>query len=186
MPNADLIYSADLAGCGCCGTSSSPVPDAGQKPGCGCQNGVYWMPPPPPPDFPPPYPPMPPYPPPHPFPPFPPCPCPDPIPEPKKTSTEGQICKLSKKANVINKMIEAIETKKKDVIVKAGGLSYNFNNVDYEPEGWTGTGEDSSYADTVLQMLKFERATIMAKIKELSDQLDDEVEDSTGVPKAGD
>lgn len=29
MPNADLIYNADLASCGCCGTSSSPVPDAG-------------------------------------------------------------------------------------------------------------------------------------------------------------
>ena len=132
MPNADLIYNCD-----CCGTADRAVQPAGQKPGCDCGKGVYWMPPPPPPDFPPPYPPCP----------------PEPTPEPKKGSIEAKICKLSKKAAVINKMIDFVENKKKDVIIKVGGVSYNFANIDMEVKGWDAPNEGHSYADTVLVML---------------------------------
>ena len=170
MPNADLVYNSDLAACEC-GASSASASDAGQKPGCGCQNGVYWMPPPPPPDFPPPYPPVPPYPPPY---PYPPCPCPDP--EPKKKSIEGQICKLSKKAAVITKMIENLETKKKDVIIKIGDSSYNFGNIDLEVEGW----DDGSYAATVQKILEKELALIKAKIAELAAEIGEEADQIGG------
>lgn len=173
MPNADLIYNCD-----CCGTADRAVQPAGQKPGCDCGN-VYFIPPPPP-DFPPPYPPYPPYPPP--YPPFPPCP-PEPTPEPKQGSTESKICKLSKKAAVINKMIDFVENKKKDVIIKTGGVSYNFGNIDLEVNGWEAENEGHSYADTVLVMLQHERALIMAEIKELSDELDDEATGDGSIPE---
>lgn len=175
MPNADLIYNCD-----CCGTADRQVQPAGQKPGCDCGQGIYRMPPPPP-DFPPPYPPYPPYPPPYPCPPFPPCPEPDP--EPKKGSTESKICKLSKKAAVINKMIDFVENKKKDVIIKTGGVSYNFGNIDLEVSGWEAENEGHSYADTILVMLQHERALIMAEIKELSDELDDEATGDGSIPE---
>ena len=172
MPNADLIYNCD-----CCGTADRAVQPAGQKPGCDC-GSAYFMPPPPP-DFPPPYPPYPPYPP----PPMPyPYPCPEPTPEPKQGSTESKICKLSKKAAVINKMIDFVENKKKDVIIKTGGVSYNFGNIDLEVSGWEAENEGHSYADTILVMLQHERALIMAEIKELSDELDDEVTGDESIP----
>lgn len=170
MPNADIIYSADLARQGCCGDNASTA--ASSTAGCDCQKGIYWMPPPPPPDFPPPYPPCPPYPPP--CPPYPPCPCPDP--EPKKKSVEGQICKLSKKAAVITKMIENLETKKKDVIIKIGDSSYNFGNIDLEVEGW----DDGSYAATVQKILEKELALIKAKIAELAAEIGEEADQIAG------
>ena len=64
--------------------------------------------PPPPMPFPPYFPPpKPPYYPPYPVPPI------DPDPEPEKGSVSQQICKLSRKANVITKMLENLEQKKK-------------------------------------------------------------------------
>ena len=164
MPNNELIYPADLAHKdGCCEVRQSTNT-------CGYPNGVYWMPPPPPCDYPPPFPPCPPYPNPH------PCPCPSEEIPVKKTSIEGKICKLSKKAAAVNRMIENLETKKKDFILKAGDTSYNFGNVDLEVENW----EDGSYADTALKVLKFELSLIKTKIADLSTQLGEEIDGSGG------
>lgn len=151
MSKKDMIYPADIIPCGC-GTVNGNIPDAGQKPGCGCDNGVYWMPPPE--CYP--YPPFPPYP----FPPHP-CPPPEPEPEPKKGSIEAQICKLSKKAAIINKMIDFVENKKKDVIIKTGGVSYNFANIEMDVKDWDSPDGGHSYAGTVLSILQHERALIM-------------------------
>ena len=123
-----------------------------------------------------PVPPFPPYfPPPKPYP-YPPCPHPfppEPEPEPEKGSVSQQICKLSRKANVITKMLENLEQKKKDVIINIGGLSYNFGNIDLDlGEGWP----DGSYAATVKTILEYELGLIKAKIAELAEELGDEAD----------
>lgn len=163
MPNLDCVHNSDLA-----------AYEAG-KGDCNCNhNGLYWGPacppfPPPPPDYP--------------FPPFPPCPphphpCPDPDvdPEPKKNSIEGQICKLSKKAAAINRMLDNLENKKKDVIIKIGDTSFNFGNIDAEYKDWA----DTSYAATVKTILEHQRGLIQAEIKRLAEELDEEVDTTAG------
>ena len=168
MPNVDCVHNSDLAMYG----------NEGKKKDCHCNDGIYWGPtcppfPPMPPDYPcPPFPP--------PFPPFPPCPPhpfpPEPEPEPKKNSIEAQICKLSKKCAMINRMLDNLEAKKKDVVIKVGDTSFNFGNIDAEIKDWT----DGSYAATVKTILEHQRGLIQAEIKELAEQLDDEVENTTG------
>lgn len=171
MPNIDKPQNSDMY----------QYPDYSKKNGCKCGDvGIYLGPacppfPPMPPDYP--YPPCPPCPPP-PFPPFPPFPPqPGPEPEPGKSSKEAQICKLSKKAAMINRMLENLETKKKDVIIKVGDTSFNFGNIDAEIKDWA----DGSYAATVKTILEHQRSLIQAQIKELADELDDdEVETTPG------
>ena len=160
MASNQLIYPADIAAYKDC---KCPAPDEQD-----------WCPA----EFPPPYPPRPVYPCPVPPPPFPwPIPpCPPPPPEPKKTSTEGKICKLSKKAAIVNKMIEGLETKKKDFIMKVGDATYNFGNTDLEVDNW----DDGSYADTALKVLKFELALIKNKIAELSAEIGEEADNLGG------
>jgi len=46
----------------------------------------------------------------------------------KKSSVEAQICKLSKKAAAIKKMIENFVEKNKNAIIKIGDASYNFGS----------------------------------------------------------
>ena len=160
MPNADNIYNSDI----CC------YPEYNKKEDCHCHDGMYWGPPVPPP--PPPYiPPVPPMPPDYPYPPrpIPPCPCPCPDEDVKKNSIEGQICKLSKKASTINKMLKNLEDRKKDVFIKIGEVSYNFGNIDAEVADW----DDGNYAGTVKRILENERSVIQAEIKTLADELDD-------------
>ena len=169
MPNVDLVHNSDL----------SIYQNCGKKKDCHCDDGMYWGPvcppfPPMPPDYP--YPPCPPFPPPFPPPPFP----PEPEPEPKKNSKEAEICKLSKKAAMINRMLDNLETKKKDVIIKVGDTSFNFGNIDAEIKDWA----DGSYAATVKTILEHQRTLIQAKIKELADGLDDEVENLGGIEDA--
>ena len=101
----------------------------------------------------------------------------------KKSSTEGQICKLSKKAAALNRLLANMNEKKKDVIIKIGDTSFNFGNVDAEYSGWDEDGE-KSYAATVKKIIEHQRGLIMAKIKELADTLDDEAEGATGVEDA--
>lgn len=160
MPNVDVVHNADLA---------NLIPS--QK-DCSChREGYYWGPPipplppippvPPPPDYP--FPPFPPY-------PYPPCPSTPDDSDVKKNSLEGQICKLSKKAATINKMIDNLDNKKKDIIIKVGDVSFNFGNVDAEIEDW----EDGNYADTVRKILVHQRAAIQTEIKKLADELDGE------------
>ena len=170
MPNADLIHNADLAVRGCCGDNINMAATDTSGKTCECGKGIYWMPPPCPPDYPPPYPVIPPYPPPV------PCPCPIPEPEPKRKSTEGKICKLSKKAAIVTRMIENLETKKKDVIIKIGDSSYNFGNIDLEVDGW----DDGSYAATVQKILEKELALIKAKIAELAAEIGEEADQIAG------
>ena len=168
MPNVDKPQNSDMY----------LYPDYSKKE-CKCKdNGMYWGPvcppfPPMPPDYP--YPPFPPFPPFPPVPPVPPCP-PEPEPEPGKNSKEAQICKLSKKAAMINRMLENLETKKKDVIIKVGDTSFNFGNIDTEVTDWA----DGSYAATVKTILEHQRGLIQAEIKKLADELDDEVEQTAG------
>ena len=155
MPNIDCVHNSDLY----------MYPDYSK--GCECNpNGMTWGPPVPPPPFPPCPPPG------YPFPPYwPPFPPVDPVdPDEKKDSKEAQICKLSKKAAAINRMLENLETKKKDVIIKVGDTSFNFGNIDATYTGW----EDGSYAATVKRMLEHQRGLIQEQIKTLADELDDE------------
>lgn len=172
MPQLDLVHNSDLAIYGQNGQSQSTGNNGNNG-----NNGMIWGPPcqcppfPPPPPF---YPPLPPCPVP------PPAPQPEPEPEPKKNSTEGQICKLSKKAAVINRMIDNLNNKKKDVIIKIGDASYNFGNIDTEITGWA----DGSYAATILPILQDQLSRIQAEIKKLADELDDTEEAVAGVETA--
>lgn len=165
MPNVNLIHDSDMSIYkNCCGTKP-----ADNNIDCGCNGGYVWMPPPPKPcDYPPP-------PSSYCYPPTPSCDCGDEVPM-KKSSKESQICKLSKKAAVINRMIEGVEVKKKDVIIKVGDTSYNFGNIELEVEEWTAVDEagGDSYADTVLAILKKELSLIKDKIAELAQELDEE------------
>lgn len=161
MPNADLIYNADIAPRDCCGNVKGNVSVGTGD--CICHPYPVY----PPADFPPPYPPYPPYPNPNPCPPPPPCPCPPP-PEPKKTSTEGKICKLSKKAAIVSRMIDGLENKNKDFIMKVGDATYNFGSVALEVDGWKAE-EEKSYAETAIEILTFELGLIKSKIAELSE-----------------
>ena len=182
MPLADLIYGQDVAykpdflqrgenmnnTCNC-----NIKPEEPMEVGYGC------IPVPPPMPVPPPYWPPRPFPP---FPPYPPIPRPDdPDVEPAKGSVEAQICKLSKKASTISKMLENLEEKKKDAIIKVGEVSYNFGNIDLEIQDW----EDGSYAATVKKILEFELNAIKVKIAELAGEIGDEVTSSTDGPIAG-
>lgn len=183
MAIADLVYNADIArkpdlykgddrmSCGC------EIVNNGSGTGTGLpvEVGYPWIP-------------VPPCPPPMPWPPCPPYPpCPTPVPpidpdeEPKKGSVEAQICKLSKKASAITKMIENLEEKKKDVVIKVGEVSYNFGNIDLEIQNW----EDGSYAATVKKILDFELSAIKAKIAELAAEIGDEATSNTDGPVAG-
>lgn len=113
-------------------------------------------------------------PPPYPYPPYPNPPF-DPDVEPDKGSTSQKICKLSRKANIITKMLENLETKKKDVIINIGGVSYNFGNIDLDlGDGWL----DGSYAATVKRMLEYELSLIKTKIAELAEEIGEEAAES--------
>ncbi len=171
MPIADIVANRDIA----------KIPFQIQKEGdnmnneiqsCECKPsvGYGWIPVPPPP-----MPVQPPCCPPHyPYPPYPNPPI-DPDIEPDKGSTSQKICKLSRKANVITKMLENLETKKKDVIINVGGVSYNFGNIDLDlGDGWL----DGSYAATVKRMLEYELGLIKTKIAELAEEIGEEAAES--------
>lgn len=178
MPIADIVANQDIA----------YKPDFIQRgenmKDCNCNAGVNkdqievgypWCPPSPVPVPPPYYPPKP-------WPPYPPMPRPDdPDVEPAKGSVEAQICKLSKKASTISKMLENLEEKKKDVIIKVGEVSYNFGNIDLEITDW----DKGSYAATVQTILEFELNAIKTKIAALAAEIGDEATSSTDGPVAG-
>ena len=177
MPRADLVAGRDLYNLHSCALKegddnmSENVMD-----NCTCkpEAGYPWIPVPP--VVPPPMPVPLPY-----YPPFPVPPCPPPFPpipdEPKEGSVAQQICKLSRKANIITKMLENLETRKKDVIITIGGVSYNFGNIDLDlGEGWP----DGSYAATVKTILEYELSLIKTKIAELATELGEEADNLTG------
>lgn len=172
-PIGDLVYNADIAHNGNIleilkngdDKMSENVMD-----NCTCHGhaeaGYPWIIPPPMP-----CPPCPPYP----YPPYPIPPEPTPTPEPDAGSTAQKICKLSRKANVITKMLENLETKKKDVIINIGGVSYNFGNIDLDlGDGWI----DGSYAETVKKILTYELNLIKTKIAELAEEIGEQTDDS--------
>lgn len=134
---------------------------------CKPEPGYPWFVPPCPVPVPPPMP--------YPYPPYPhPTPVPTPDVEPEKDSASQQICKLSRKASVITKMLNAIDTQKKDVFIATGGLTYNFGNIDLDlGEGWP----DGSYAATVKRILNYELSLIKTKIAELAEEIGEEVDD---------
>ena len=170
---ADIIYPADLRvqNEDCCNMNINAI-NSSTADKCGC-GPHYWMQPMPP-EYPaPPFPMYPPY-------PAPPCPCPPPEPPLKKSSIEGKICRLSKKVATINRMIDNLEKKKKDVIIKVGDTSYNFGNILLEVEGWEEGEEGSSYAETVLKILKKERELIQEEIKALAEELTEDTADELG------
>lgn len=189
MPRVDLVYNSDLYAL----TNAKGDDNMSEKvmDNCSCTCPTVGYPwastipvPPPMPNVdakcPPPMPPMPPWPYP-PYPPYPVPPCPPPFPpidpDTDKGSTSQQICKLSRKANIITKMIENLETKKKDVIITIGGVSYNFGNVNLDlGEGWP----DGSYAATVKKILEYELGLIKTKIAELAEELGEEADSLTG------
>ena len=168
MPIADLVYNQDIAR----RPDIFPTNSGGENMEnknceCGCKPEQGWMPVPPvPPVVPCPIPPAP-WPP---YPPYPIPPAPTPDPEPPKGSVAQQICKLSRKANTIDKMIDKINVNKKDVVLSVGGLTYNIGNVEADVEGWT----DGAYADTIVRILQFELDRIKLEIAELAEQLGDD------------
>lgn len=184
MPNVNLVHDSDLSiykNMCCC----SEIDKNKDKDGCSCNcmpdcGEFYWS------TFKPPYPPMPPnYPPPppsimppYPFPPPPHhCDCEE-KPSVPSSSNEAKICQLSKQAATINRMIDGVKNKKRDVIIKVNDTSYNFGNIDLKVEGWKSTVEKDngdSYADTVLVILETELGLIKKKIGELANSLDAEV-----------
>ena len=184
MPNSDIIAACELnmKNENCCNCSQ---PD-NTAPSC----PTYWSPYPPPPPFPfpkpgfpygcPPIPPCPPYPNPNPCD----CSCGDgteELPDAKVGSIEKQICRLSKKAATINRMIDNLNKKKRDVIIKVGDASYNFGNISIDVEKLseklaTIESESKNYAEIVNDMLEAERALIQDEIKELAGKLETEAE----------
>lgn len=169
MPIADVLMNADIAmypGGKCC-PSGKDNQDDNKK--CNC--GQMWFIPPCPP-MPRDYPPCPPY-------PYPCVPPVEPVPL-KKSSIEAQICKLSKKAAAIKKMIDNFTNKNKDAIIKIGEASYNFGSyvvIGKDEEGQK-TEEDSAYGKKILEILNEELAAIKSKMQELATQLDEEDETS--------
>lgn len=169
MPIADVLMNADIAMYpdGYCFPSGKDNQDDKK---CDCGEKMWCIPPRPPKpiDYPP-------------YPPF--CyPCVPPVePTPLKTSSvEAQICKLSKKAAAIKKMIDNFTNKNKDAIIKIGEASYNFGSyvVIGKDEHGEKTEEDSVYGKSILEILNEELAAIKAKMQELATQLDEEDETS--------
>ena len=158
MPNADIVYNADIAKKpGCCDGNNTT------NSGCGCHSNEYefpqgyWYPgcPPPPP---PPYP----------------YPCP-PV-NPGVGSTEAQIAKLSKKSACIRKMIDNLVNKNKSITISIGcGASYNFGTyLDKEKT-------ETDYGKSILEILQAELEAIKAKIVELTADLEVEDESAGGI-----
>ena len=169
MPIADVLMNADIAlyPDGKCCPNGKDNQDDNNK--CNC--GHMWFIPPCPP-MPRDYPPCPPY-------PYPCVPPVEPVPL-KKSSIEAQICKLSKKAAAIKKMIDNFTNKNKDAIIKIGEASYNFGSyvvIGKDGEGQK-TEEDSAYGKKILEILNEELAAIKSKMQELATQLDQEDETS--------
>lgn len=171
MAISDLVYNSDLAhppyGCDCGGSGSG---DDDKK--CNCNSAVYFLPPP---DidvskFPlyPPYP----Y-----WPPCPPPPHPHPHPDDdddqdvKPGAVEKQICKKSREAATICKIIENLEEKNKSLIVKSGGVSYALGTLKYpDPEDSESTLTDESI-ETIIGILKAKLEIVKDEIRELSEQI---------------
>lgn len=110
---------------------------------------------------------------------YPPCPPCIPPREPirlKKNSVEMQICKLSKKAAAIKKMIENFTDKNKDAVIRIGEASYNFGSYVTLVTELSGqiSEEESAYGEIILQMLNDELSAIKEKLKELTEELDSE------------
>lgn len=159
MPIADVLMNADIAiyPDGKCCPSGKDNQDDNNK--CNC--GHMWFIPPCPP-MPGDYPPCPPY-------PYPCVPPVEPVPL-KKSSIEAQICKLSKKAAAIKKMIDNFTNKNKDAIIKIGEASYNFGSyvvIGKDGEGQK-TEQDSAYGKKILAILNEELAAIKSKMQELA------------------
>lgn len=170
MPIADIIANSEVAlrprGCGYNGGSQgdSDSSQSGTNCDCDCGREIWFIPPPRPKDYPP-YPP-------HGYPYIPPT-------EPviiKKKSIEAQICKLSKKAAAIKRMIENFSEKNKDAIIKIGDASYNFGSYKTISKDESGekVEEDSVYGERILAILTDELAAIKEKLQELAAELDEE------------
>lgn len=78
-------------------------------------------------------------------------------------------------------MIDNLNKKKRDVIIKVGDASYNFGNISIDVEKLseklaTIESESKNYAEIVNDMLEAERALIQDEIKELAGKLETEAE----------
>lgn len=78
-------------------------------------------------------------------------------------------------------MIDNLNKKKRDVIIKVGDASYNFGNISIEVEKLkeqlaSVEAEANNYADIVNDMLEAERTLIQEQIKELAEDLATESE----------
>lgn len=78
-------------------------------------------------------------------------------------------------------MIDNLNKKKRDVIIKVGDASYNFGNISIDVEKLseklaTIESESKNYAEIVNDMLEAERALIQDEIKDLAGKLETEAE----------
>ena len=163
MGVAQLVYPSDIA----------KRPEK-RECECGCHHHDHehpdgvWLVPPPPPGYPYPYP--------YPFPPPPPPPHhpdDDDDEDIKAKSIEAQICKLSKKAAAIKAMIDNFENKKKDAIIKIGGVSYNFGQYRLIVKEDGNTFDDvTEYGEKIMEILVMELEKLKAEIQELAEQID--------------
>ena len=167
MAISDLVYPSDIArapeNCNCgIGSSSS----SGHSADCNCGQIGYIIPPPPPIDptrypYPPPF-----------WPPFPPLPPkPDDDGEVVPNNIEKKICKKSKEAATLRQLIENLEIKNKDLIIKSGSVSYSmgaYKKTDpLDPE----VEIIDENIETVIEILKSKLESVKEEIKELSEQL---------------
>jgi hypothetical protein len=159
---ADLVYNADLA--------KYPENKGNSNSNSTCGPAANEYPYPAPPNYPP-----------YPFYGYPYVPPTEPV-QLKKSSVEAQICKLSKKAAAIKKMIENFKEKNKDAIIKIGEASYNFGTyyTTSKDEAGQKSEEESVYGELVLSLLTQELAAIKAKMVELTTELDEDDSETEG------
>lgn len=161
MAISDLVYPSDLVSerCSCGSTNTSTNTNS-----CDCNKGAvaYFVPPP--------YVdvtkfPL--------YPPYPYCP---PRPEDdattiKQNNIEKKICKKSKEAAALRQLIENLETKNKNLIVKAGSVSYNLGAYKSTDPDDPELEVIDDNIESVIDILKAKLESVKDEIKELSEQL---------------
>lgn len=168
MPVADLVMNSDLYkypyGC-TCGSSTSTTGDTNDKQ-CTCNNTAYIIPPPPPAidvcRFP--------------YPPYPAYPYPVPAEDVavKQNAVEKKICKKSKEAATLRQIIENLEDKNKNLIVKSGSVSYSLGAYKTKDPDDPEIDITDDNIESVIEILKSKLESVKEEIKELSDKLVDD------------
>lgn len=90
-------------------------------------------------------------------------------PDAKPSKVEKQICKLSRKAATLRTLIENLQEKNKDCIVKSGVITYNLGPWKVKDD--QGETVEVEAIATIITILKAELEKVKEQIKELSDEI---------------